>query len=127
MINLVEKLLNLYHNDNRDYKICSKYLYSCCLLCYNLNVNSFNLLITKNFYLWRKGDFMEKAFAKNLRTLRKERKLSQQKLASQVGVTQQCVSEWEKGKIEPTMSPLWRLADVFDISIDELIGRKELI
>jgi transcriptional regulator with XRE-family HTH domain len=70
---------------------------------------------------------MEKAFAKNLRMLRKERKLSQQKLASQVGVTQQCVSEWEKGKIEPTMSPLWRLADVFDISIDELIGRKELI
>ena len=70
---------------------------------------------------------MEKAFAKNLRMLRKERKLSQQKLASQVGVTQQCVSEWEKGKIEPTMSLLWRLADVFDISIDELIGRKELI
>lgn len=67
---------------------------------------------------------MEKAFAKNLRTFRKDSKLSQQKLASRVGVTQQCVSEWEKGKIEPTMTPLWRIADVFEISIDSLIGRE---
>lgn len=68
---------------------------------------------------------MEKKFASNLRALRKEKKFSQQKLASQVGVTQQCVSEWEKGKIEPTMSPLWRLADVFEVSIDYLIGRSD--
>lgn len=62
-------------------------------------------------------------FPKNLKLLRMEEKLSQQKLASLVGVSQQCVSEWENGKIEPTLSFLWKLADIFKISIDELVGR----
>lgn len=54
-----------------------------------------------------------------------EKKLSQGKLAEAVGVSQQCVSEWERGKIEPTLSYLWKLADFFGVSIDLLCGRKE--
>ena len=65
----------------------------------------------------------ENCFAKNLKMLRKEENLNQQKLATLVGVSQQCVSEWENGKIEPTLTYLWKLADIFKISIDELIGR----
>ena len=65
----------------------------------------------------------ENCFAKNLKLLRHEEKLNQQKLATLVGVSQQCVSEWENGKIEPTLTYLWKLADIFKISIDELIGR----
>lgn len=42
-----------------------------------------------------------------------------------IGVTQQCISEWEQDKIEPTLSNLWLLSDIFEISIDELVGRKE--
>ena len=68
---------------------------------------------------------MKSNFAENLRTLRKEKNLSQGKLAEAVGVTQQCVSEWERGRIEPTLSCLWRLADLFGISMDVLCGRKE--
>ena len=68
---------------------------------------------------------MKNLFAENLRTLRKERGLSQGKLAEAVGVSQQCVSEWERGKIEPTLSYLWRLADLFGVSIDVLCGRVE--
>lgn len=62
-------------------------------------------------------------FSKNLRILRKEKNISQQKLAMLVGVSQQCISEWENGKIEPTLSYLWKLADIFEISVDELICR----
>lgn len=64
-------------------------------------------------------------FSKNLIRLRTEIKISQQKLAENVGVTQQCVSGWEKDIIEPTLTNLWRMADFFDVSVDYLIGRKD--
>ena len=60
-----------------------------------------------------------------LRRLRKENKLSQQKLAYAIEVTQQCISEWEKGNMEPTLSNLVKLAEVFEVSIDYLAGRKD--
>lgn len=64
-------------------------------------------------------------FGENLIRLRKENKISQQELALKVNVSQQCVSEWERERIEPTLSNLWKIADVFDISVDFLIGRKD--
>ena len=69
---------------------------------------------------------MKNKFDTNLKLLRKEYNLSQAKLAEMVEVTQQCISEWENGKIEPTLSNLWILSDIFEISIDELVGRKEI-
>ena len=68
---------------------------------------------------------MNSKFGDNLKLFRTENKLSQAKLANMIGVTQQCVSEWEQYNMEPTLSNLWILSDVFDISIDELVGRKE--
>lgn len=64
-------------------------------------------------------------FSENLIRLRKESGVSQQKLANALCVTQQCVSEWEKDNIEPTLSNLIKLADFFDVSIDYLSGRKD--
>ena len=64
-------------------------------------------------------------FKDNLKMLRKQEKYNQQQLAQLVGVSQQCVSEWENGKIEPTLSYLWKLADIFNITIDELVGRMD--
>ncbi|MBQ7879416.1 MAG: helix-turn-helix transcriptional regulator [Clostridia bacterium] len=68
---------------------------------------------------------MKKSFAENLSRLRKDRDWSQAEVAAKVFVSQQCVSQWENGLIEPTLTFLWRLADLFDVSIDELIGRKD--
>ena len=68
---------------------------------------------------------MDNDFGKNLKCLRLEKSLSQMQVAKLIGVSQQCISEWENSKIEPTLTSLWRLADVFDISIDELIGRSK--
>lgn len=64
-------------------------------------------------------------FSENLIRLRKEKGLTQQGLAYFLDITQQCISEWENDKIEPTMSNLIRLADCFEVSIDFLVGRKE--
>ena len=68
---------------------------------------------------------MKKKFGENLKILRKEYDLSQGKLGEAVGVSQQCVSEWEHGNTEPTLSYLWKLADLFGVSIDVLCGRKD--
>ena len=69
---------------------------------------------------------METNFGLRLKNFRADAKYSQLQLAFKIGCTQQCVSGWENGKIEPTLTYLWKIADVFNISIDRLIGRGEL-
>lgn len=66
-----------------------------------------------------------KKFAENIYALRKERGWSQQDLALKIHYTQQCISQWEKAQIEPTLSALWTLSEVFEVSVDELIGKSD--
>lgn len=65
----------------------------------------------------------ENKFRQNLKSLRLERKMSQSQLASLIGVSQQCVSEWESGNNERSLSSLLKLSDVLEITIDELVGK----
>ena len=58
-----------------------------------------------------------------LRALRESEKLKQSELAERLCVTQRKVSYWETGKVEPSLEELWKIADFFGISVDELIGR----
>ena len=67
---------------------------------------------------------MVNSFSKNLKILRLEKKLKQSELAEKLNVTQRKVSYWESGKIEPDINSLWEIADFFEISIDELVGRE---
>ena len=57
--------------------------------------------------------------------LRKEKGLTQRKLAKEIGTSQANLSRWEAGLIEPSIIECWKLADYFDTSIDILCGRKE--
>ena len=63
-------------------------------------------------------------FSKILKTKREAIKMTQKELADKVGVTQQCISEWESSSTSPTLKPLWLISDIFDITVDELIGKK---
>lgn len=63
-----------------------------------------------------------KKFVKRLKELRKEAGYSQARLANILSVTQQAVGKWEKEIAEPNMDMLIRLADLFNVSIDYLIG-----
>lgn len=47
--------------------------------------------------------------------------LSQEELAEQVYVTRQTLSNWETGKTYPDINSLLRLADLFHVSLDELV------
>lgn len=62
-------------------------------------------------------------FAKNLKSLRIEYNLSQQKLANTIGVSQKAIDYWEKGINEPKASYILLLADYFDVSCDFLLGK----
>ena len=56
---------------------------------------------------------------------RKKQGLTQEELAKKLGVTNQSVSKWESAQCCPDIGLIPALADVFEISIDELFGRKK--
>ena len=60
-----------------------------------------------------------------LKELRKEKNLLQKDVASAVNHSITCISDWERGKREPSIDDLIRLADFFGVSIDYLVGREE--
>ncbi len=60
---------------------------------------------------------------KNLKSLRNEHKISQQKLAEAVGVSQQSINKYENQSVEPEIAVLIKIADYFSVSVDYLIGR----
>ena len=67
---------------------------------------------------------MNEILGSNIMRLRKENDLTQEQLANGLGITYQAVSKWETGVSSPDISMLPLLADVFEVSIDELFGRE---
>ena len=63
---------------------------------------------------------------KNLVKLRKEAGMSQFELAEKLGVSQQTVSKYEKGTREPDNATLVKLSEIFNCSIDYLLGRTDI-
>jgi len=57
-----------------------------------------------------------------IRKLRLARNISQVELAKALGVTKQSVSNWENDNIQPSVEMLMKLADVFSVSTDYLLG-----
>lgn len=63
-------------------------------------------------------------FEKRLRTLREEQGFrSQQALADALGVAQSTVANWECGRREPNYETTKKLADLFQVTVDYLLGR----
>lgn len=58
-----------------------------------------------------------------IKEMRLEKGLSQDKLAALVGVSQKAIDYWERGVNEPKASYIVKLADVFEVSTDYLLGR----
>ena len=58
-------------------------------------------------------------------TLRKEKGMTQLELAEKMGVTDKAVSKWERDLSCPDVSSIPKLAEIFSISVDELMQVKE--
>lgn len=62
------------------------------------------------------------SFSNNIRFLRKQRNLTQEELAEMVGYKSfTTIQKWETGDSEPNMGVLRQLADIFHLSISELV------
>lgn len=73
---------------------------------------------------WRYNvNMVEIKFSENLRQLMKDYRINQVKLSREMGVSQSAISAWLSNKKEPSITSLWLLADYFDCSIDDLVGR----
>lgn len=57
--------------------------------------------------------------------LRRERGLSQEELAAQLGVSRQAVQKWESGVSQPSLEKLTALARYFDVTLDWLVTGQE--
>lgn len=57
--------------------------------------------------------------------LRTESGITQKKLAEDLHMSAGNLCDWEKGRTEPDIDKIIRLADYFDVSVDDLLGREE--
>ena len=70
--------------------------------------------------------FFDKAnLAERLKSLRKDRGISQEILAEGLGITRTQISDLERGKTTTSIERLVALADYFDVSLDYLVGRSD--
>jgi transcriptional regulator with XRE-family HTH domain len=63
----------------------------------------------------------ETVFGRVLRRLRRERDISQEALAALAGLTRNHMSEIERGRREPRLGTLVRVADAFGMGVGELL------
>ena len=63
--------------------------------------------------------------ADRLVELRKEHKLSQEALAEKLGLSRQSISKWERAEASPDTDNLIALAEVYGVSLDQLLGNNE--
>lgn len=61
----------------------------------------------------------------NLKEIRLERGITQEELASRIGVSQSQIARYENDDSEPTLDTLRKLSKELDCTLDELIGNPE--
>lgn len=61
---------------------------------------------------------------KKIVSLRKQKNMTQMELADRMGISFQAVSNWERGNSMPDISKLPELAEIFEVTLDELLGEK---
>lgn len=63
----------------------------------------------------------------NIKRLRLSRGLNQVEFAKIMGVSKQCVSNWENDNVMPSIEMLCKIADFFNVTTDYILGRNEKV
>lgn len=61
-------------------------------------------------------------FYERIKELRNSLGINQVEFGRRLGVTKQCISNWENGNIQPSMDMLIKICNLFSISSDYLLG-----
>ena len=82
--------------------------------------------ISKDKYLRMQESYLiiSNVFPQRLKELRQKKGLTQQEIADLVHVNRVTYTNWEKGKREPNFEIVIKLADLLEVSVDWLFGRK---
>lgn len=64
-------------------------------------------------------------FSEQLKSLRSAKNISQEVLAQELFISRQAISKWENGEATPDLDNLVKLAEIFQVSLDQLILGKE--
>ena len=67
---------------------------------------------------------VKQSLGETLKKYRTERKMTQEFVAEQIGVSRQAVSKWENGTSDPSTSNLLALAKLYGISAEELLRNR---
>jgi transcriptional regulator with XRE-family HTH domain len=59
-------------------------------------------------------------------TLRKEKKISQTDLASQLGIHKNVLGRYERDEVKPSVEIARKIADILDVSLDYLTGKTDI-
>ena len=65
------------------------------------------------------------SFSEKIKTLRKEKGVTQKAVAEQIGILEQSYQKYEYGNHEPNHAITVKLADYFGVSTDYLLGRTD--
>jgi len=63
--------------------------------------------------------------SRNLQIFRKQAGMTQETLAEKVGVARQTIAKWEGGESAPDLEMAGRLAEVLEVSLDDLVNAAE--
>lgn len=66
-------------------------------------------------------------FGKKIQKLRKQNKWTQEELAQKLYISRTAVSKWERGASYPNIDSLKDIANLFNVTIDELLSTEEII
>lgn len=58
----------------------------------------------------------------NIKQLREQRGMTQEELAKRLGVKYPAVSKWERGMAYPSMNTVIKMAELFQVSMDVVLG-----
>ena len=91
-------------------------MYKMCTFFFNLAHNLYNVNM---------GTEKSIEIGKKLKELRKGMGYTQERLAAKLGISRVNYTRYETNKVRPDYEMLVLFADFFDISLDELFGRRE--
>lgn len=67
-----------------------------------------------------------KTFCIRVKELRKENGYTQKVMAEKLGTTNSAICDWEKGRSEPDLEMLKKIAELFSVSTDYLVGISDI-
>ncbi len=71
--------------------------------------------------------FNMQKIGRRISSLRREHNMTQVELADKLSISFQAVSNWERGNSMPDITKLPELADIFNVSVDELLGERSAL